>query len=119
MATANRQSRHLPAFLLLALTDGPLHGHAIRAALVEQFPGYKADAGATYRTLQALEEAGEVAFQWDTASRGPARKVYTLTPLGWERLEFWRAEMASRLGLLEIFLARLQRAKRRRKSSRR
>ncbi|MBI3486845.1 MAG: helix-turn-helix transcriptional regulator, partial [Acidobacteria bacterium] len=43
-------------------------------------PGYKADPGATYRTLQALEAAGDLAFHWDTDSRGPARKVYTLTP---------------------------------------
>ncbi len=110
MAAASRQSRHLPAFILLALAEGPLHGHAIRAALVERFPGYKADPGATYRTLQALEKAGEVAFQWDTDARGPARKVYTLTPLGWERLEYWRSEIERRRGLLEIFLDSLERA---------
>jgi PadR family transcriptional regulator, regulatory protein PadR len=111
MAATNRQSRHLPAFILLALAEGPLHGHAIRAALVERFPGYKADPGATYRTLQALEEAGEVAFHWDTDSRGPARKVYTLTPLGWERLEFWRSDIQSRLAILQIFLEHFERSK--------
>ncbi|HRB13737.1 MAG TPA: helix-turn-helix transcriptional regulator [Vicinamibacteria bacterium] len=104
MAAANRQSRHLPAFILLALKDGPLHGHAIRAALVERFPGYRADPGATYRTLQALEEAGEVAFKWDTASRGPARKVYTLTRTGWKRLEFWRSDIERKHAVLQIFL---------------
>ena len=118
MAAANRQSRHLPAFILLALMEGPLHGHAIRAALVERFPGYKADPGATYRTLQALEEAGEVAFHWDTDSRGPARKVYTLTPLGWERLEFWRSDIESRLVFLQIFLDHFKRAKPKKKTAR-
>ncbi|GLH72756.1 PadR family transcriptional regulator [Geothrix limicola] len=117
MAAANRQSRHLPAFLLLALTDGPLHGHAIRAALAERFPGHKIDPGATYRTLQALEEAGEVAFHWDTDSRGPARKVYTLTPHGWERLEFWRSDIEGRLGLLQGFLDHLRRSKARKKTA--
>jgi len=111
MATANRQSRHLSAFILLALTEGPLHGHAIRAVLLERFPGYKADPGATYRTLQALEEAGEVAFHWDTQSRGPARKVYALTPLGWERLDFWRSDIESRLAFLQTFLDHFKRAK--------
>jgi len=111
MAATSRQSRHLPAFILLVLTEGPLHGHAIRTALVERFPGYKADPGATYRTLQALEEAGEVTFQWDTDSRGPARKVYTLTPLGWERLEFWRSNIESRLVFLQTFLDHFQRSK--------
>lgn len=119
MAAANRQSRHLPAFILLALTEGPLHGHAIRAALAERFPDYKADPGATYRTLQSLEEAGEVAFHWETESRGPARKVYTLTPLGWERLEFWRSDIEGRLAILQLFLDHLKRSKSRRKTSRR
>lgn len=119
MATARRQSRHLPAFLLLALTDGPLHGHALRAALAEALPGYKADPGATYRTLQALEEAGEVVFEWDTDSRGPARKVYTLTAKGWDQLERWRGDIETRMAMLQVFLDRYQRARARRKSARR
>lgn len=118
MAITSRQSRHLPAFILLALMEGPLHGHAIRAALVERFPGYKADPGATYRTLQALEEAGEVTFHWDTDSRGPARKIYTLTPLGWERLEYWRSDIESRLGVLQIFLDHFERSRPKKKTAR-
>jgi PadR family transcriptional regulator PadR len=117
MAATNRQSRHLPAFILLSLMEGPLHGHAIRAALVERFPGYKADPGATYRTLQSLEEAGEVAFHWDTDSRGPARKVYTLTPLGWERLEFWRSDIERRLASLQIFLDHFKQSKARKNAA--
>lgn len=111
MTASSRQSRHLPAFILLALTEGPLHGHALRAVLQETLPGYKADAGATYRTLQALEEAGEVSFTWDTNSRGPARKVYTLTPAGWGQLEHWRADMEQRLAFLRIFLDRHDQAR--------
>ena len=118
MAATRRQSRHLPAFILLALMEGPLHGHAIRAALGERFPGYKADAGATYRTLQALEEAGEVTFHWDTQSRGPARKVYALTPLGWERLEAWRSDIEGRLEILQTFLGHFAQAKAKRKTVR-
>ena len=100
----HRQSRHLPAFILLVLAEGPLHGHAIRSVLVKRFHGHKADPGALYRTLQALEEAGEVTFHWDTQSRGPARKVYALTPAGWERLEYWKGEIENRLGTLRTFL---------------
>ncbi len=114
MAAANRQTRHLPAFILLELSEGPLHGHAIRTALTERFPDHKFDPGATYRTLSALEEAGEVDFHWDTDSRGPARKIYTLTPLGWERLAYWRSEMENRLAFLQDFLNRYDRAKARR-----
>ncbi|MBI3131136.1 MAG: PadR family transcriptional regulator [Acidobacteria bacterium] len=114
---APRQSRHLPAFLLLSLTEGPLHGHAIRAALAERFPGYKADPGATYRALQALEEAGDLSFEWDTDSRGPARKVYTLTDQGWAQLEAWRGDMEGRVAILQSFLEHLHRAKARRKAA--
>lgn len=106
MPSTSRQARHLPAFILLTLMDGPLHGHAIRAVLQELLPGYKADPGATYRTLQALETAGDVAFHWDTNSRGPARKVYTLTPAGWEHLGHWKADIEKKLTYLQTFLDR-------------
>ncbi|BDU70208.1 PadR family transcriptional regulator [Geothrix oryzae] len=111
MPASSRQSRHLPAFILLALAEGPLHGHAIRSELQETLPGYKADPGATYRTLQALEEAGDVTFHWDTNSRGPARKVYTLAPSGWDRLEQWKADIETRLTFLQAFLDRYDHSK--------
>lgn len=118
MSAPARQTRHLPAFLLLTLAEGPLHGHGIRAALEELLPGYKADAGATYRTLNALEETGEVTSQWETESKGPARKVYTLTPEGWAQLDRWKADIEQRLGYLQTFLERHARAKAKRKRSR-
>lgn len=108
MTPASRHSRHLPAFVLLALAEGPLHGNAIRAAMVERMPGFKVDSGAIYRTLQALESAGEVVFQWDTGGRGPARKVYRLTPEGWTRLDAWADDIRRRLGFLHAFLDRLE-----------
>ena len=111
MPAASRQSRHLPAFILLTLMDGPLHGHAIRAELHAFLPGYKADPGATYRTLKALEEAGEVTFEWDTDARGPARKVYTLTAEGWAKLEQWKADIQHRMEFLQRFLERFNKAK--------
>lgn len=104
MPATHRHGRHLPAFILLALTEGPLHGHAIRAALQERFAGFKGDPGAIYRTLQALETAGDVTAHWDTGTRGPARKIYDLTPLGWERLGLWEEDIRQRLGFLQGFL---------------
>ncbi|WP_243319539.1 helix-turn-helix transcriptional regulator [Geothrix sp. SG200] len=104
MPAAHRHARHLPAFILLALTDGPLHGHAIRGALHARFTDFKGDPGAIYRTLQALDAAGEVTAHWDTGTRGPARKIYELTPLGWERLGFWETDIRQRLGFLQGFL---------------
>ncbi len=114
MPPATRHSRHLPAFVLLALADEPRHGHAIRAALLDRIPGFAGDPGAIYRTLQALEAAGEVHFRWDTDSRGPARKVFSLTPAGWERLEFWKEDIERRLASLQAFLANFEKAREKR-----
>jgi len=99
-----RQSRHLPAFILLVLADGPCHGHAIRAALLERFPGFSPDPGSIYRALQALEEDGALSFRWDTESRGPARKVYQLTGTGWRQLDGWRDDIERRQAFLQAFM---------------
>lgn len=96
--------RHLPAFVLLAVAREPGHGAAIWARLRELLPVRGLDSGAIYRTLAGLEAAGEVAGAWDTTGPGPAKKVYALTPAGWERLDAWRDDIAYRIGLLEAFL---------------
>jgi len=108
MTAAPRHSRHLPAFILLALAHGPVHGNAIRAALTLRMPGFKVDAAAIYRALHALEVAGDVVFHWDTDIPGPARKVYQLTPGGWRRLDAWEADIRMRLGFLQAFLEDLE-----------
>jgi len=113
MTPAPRHARHLPAFILLVLAQGPLHGKAIRLALLETLPGFKVDAGAVYRTLSRLEEEGQVDFEWNTETRGPARKIYRLTGAGWERLDFWEDDIRRRLGFLNAFLATLQRVRKR------
>jgi DNA-binding PadR family transcriptional regulator len=114
MTASPRQARHLPAFILLVLAERALHGNAIRAALLERLPGLKADVGAVYRTLQGLEADGCVAGRWDTEGRGPARKIYELTPAGWERLDFWEEDIRMRLGFLNAFLETLAAVRKRR-----
>lgn len=96
--------RHLPAFLLLALAQAPGHGAALFARLGEILPLVNLDSGAVYRTLAALEADGEVAGTWDTTGRGPAKKIYHITPHGWERLDYWREDIAYRVRLLTTFL---------------
>jgi len=96
--------RHLPAFLLLALAQAPGHGAALFARLGEILPLMNLDSGAVYRTLASLEADGEVAGTWDTSGRGPAKKIYHITAVGWKRLDFWREDIAYRVRLLETFL---------------
>ena len=96
--------RHLPAFILLTLAQGPGYGAAILARMREILPLPSLDSGAVYRTLGALETDGEIEGEWDTSGRGPAKKIYRLTPTGWERLDFWRQDIEYRVALLNTFL---------------
>jgi len=101
-----QQYRHLPAFILLALADGPMHGGGIYTAITANMPNLNADSGAVYRTLQKLELEGEVEFNWDTSNSGPARKVYQLTDGGWAKLALWKGEIESRVANLNYFLSK-------------
>lgn len=114
MPKQRRQTRHLPAFILLVLAEEPLHGGAIHSVLLDRLPGFKADTGAIYRALQGLEAEGELSAAWDTDKRGPARKVYSLTAHGRERLAAWKDDIERRRKVLGAFLeayARLPRPK--------
>jgi len=103
-----QQYRHMPAFILLALAEGPIHGGAIHTVLAERMPLYKPDTSAIYRTLQQLELDGEVVSEWDTSKSGPARKQYQLTGAGWKKLEYWREDIEMRIANLQYFLTTYQ-----------
>ena len=100
-----RQTRHLPAFILLVLAQQPRHGGAIHEALIQRLPALKLDTGAVYRSLKALEAAGELSSAWDTSPPGPARKIYHMTAKGWDRLDSWKIEIEARREILSHFLA--------------
>ncbi len=108
-----QQSRHVPAFVLLALAEKPLHGGAILTTLSERIPRFTPDSAAIYRTLQQCEDDGEVASEWDTSGKGPARKLYRLTKVGWKRLDAWRDEIESRVDVLNYFLTTYEAIRRR------
>jgi DNA-binding PadR family transcriptional regulator len=99
-----QQSRHLPAFILLLVAETPAHGGAIQTSLQTKLPTLKADSAAIYRALQRLEQAGELRAEWDVSQSGPPRKIYRITPAGWERLRFWREDVEQRLRNLTFFV---------------
>ena len=104
MTSKHRQSRHLPAFILLLLAENPMHGGALQSALNARLPALKADSAAVYRTLQQLEKEGEVLSAWDTSGSGPAIRIYRLTQAGWQKLEFWLEDIEQRIGNLQHFV---------------
>lgn len=105
MSSKKRQTyRHLPAFILLTLAQGEGHGGAIHTSLGHSLPHFHTDTGAVYRVLQQLEDDGSVTSVWDTTESGPARKIYHITPAGWDKLGEWEQDIESRLANLNYFL---------------
>lgn len=100
----HRQSRHLHAFILVLLGRRAVHGGGIFTELSETLPVLKVDSAAVYRSLQRLEQAGEVVADWDTSQPGPARKIYRLTSAGWAKLDYWKEEIEDRIQALTFFL---------------
>jgi DNA-binding PadR family transcriptional regulator len=82
--------------ILLALSDGPLHGYAIMQA-VEESSGAAMGPGTIYGSLQRMEEGGlvkEVATAADDR-----RRMFTLRPAGRAALQA-EAERLARLAAL-------------------
>lgn len=79
------------------LAKEPSHGYELRARLSEALGplGEALNAGQIYVTLGRLEKAGHVICE---RSEGlpdrPARKMYSLTPAGQERVASWVAEVS-------------------------
>jgi poly-beta-hydroxybutyrate-responsive repressor len=82
--------------ILVALADESMHGYRLHQRLGEGpvFGGRAPDSTGLYRALKTLEKRGLVTSSWDLGERGPARRLYTLTPAGSECLERWTATLA-------------------------
>ncbi|MGH9164370.1 MAG: helix-turn-helix transcriptional regulator, partial [Acidimicrobiales bacterium] len=73
-----------PAILLL-LKERESHGYELVSRLGEL--GFDVpDFGGLYRSLRTMEDEGVVSSHWGTPARGPARRVYAITPEGERQL---------------------------------
>ncbi|WP_430591733.1 PadR family transcriptional regulator [Humidisolicoccus flavus] len=79
-----------PTAVLAVLSEGALHGYGIVLALDARGLG-RPLGGSLYPLLGTLETEGAVEAVWNEGESGPGRRVYTLTPLGRQRLESERA----------------------------
>ncbi|HLK13898.1 MAG TPA: helix-turn-helix transcriptional regulator [Fimbriimonadaceae bacterium] len=83
----------LEALILGALRDEPLHGYRIALSIRERSAdALKLGDNQVYPTLHRLEHEGLVVAEWHQQTGKPARKVYSLTPVGTARLEELRKE---------------------------
>jgi DNA-binding PadR family transcriptional regulator len=100
-----RKPLSLPVIhILLALTDGALHGYAIKQSVEEHTGGVlRLGPGTLYEAIQRLQN--DLLIQEDVArgddppdGQKAQRRYYSLTPRGWEVL---RAELRQLDVLLE------------------
>ena len=97
--------RFVEPCILLALAQDPAHGYELRSRLRQSgISESSVDTGNLYRTLRLMEAAGLVESTWDTARGGPARREYSLTPLGGETLRDWARAIRGRRDDLGVFL---------------
>lgn len=85
--TDDLRSRSLlrPAILLL-LKERESHGYELVSRLTDL--GFEVpDFGGLYRALRSMEDEGLVSSHWGTPARGPARRVYGITPGGDQQLK--------------------------------
>src|SRR5215475_4122363 len=87
---------HLETMVLSTLERGEAHGLEILRRLEEAGCGLlRLKEGSLYPALYRLEEAGEVAAEWEPephGRRGGRRRLYRLTDKGTRRLAEGRAE---------------------------
>ena len=74
--------------LLLYLRNWNAHGYELLQKLT-QFGLHSIDQGNFYRILRQLEKDELVSSQWDTTSKGPAKRIYSITAAGEEYLNIW------------------------------
>jgi poly-beta-hydroxybutyrate-responsive repressor len=91
--------------LLVLLRDNEAHGYELLEDLkpfgFEQNP---VDSSTVYRFLRGLEERGFVTSRWDTASSGPARRLYQITEKGHGYLAWWVDDLRETDRVLHHFL---------------
>jgi len=104
-------SRLIEPVVLLLIRDNPgIHGYDLLAGLEKlAMTDSEMDAGAVYRTLRQLEANGMVVSNWDTSGNGPARRLYSLTPAGFEHLSDWALLIEKRKREMERFLSAFER----------
>lgn len=104
-----RVERFIQPCLLLLLHEKPSHGYELLERLNDfgfeyNFPG----TGAVYRNLRSMEDDGLVSSDWDVVQSGPARRLYSLTPVGVDAIHVWAAHARGRVEALERFLSRYE-----------
>lgn len=96
---------YLRPCLLLLVAEGTSHGYDLLDGVRALGLG-KVDPGGLYRCLRAMDEDGLVRSSWEPSSRGPARRIYTLTEEGRDWLHALAGSLAEIHRVLSLFRRR-------------
>ncbi len=105
----------LKLLLLLLIREEPSHGYDL-ASKLETF-GYfiqgRSGMGPIYRLLRELEMEGLIISSWETPTGmgGPARRIYTITPLGEQTLALWIKELIELRDFIDTLLRKYEERK--------
>jgi len=107
-AVRARIERYHEPGLLLLLRERPRHGYELIEMLPEVAGGERVDVGNLYRFLRRLEGDGIVESEWHGDLPGPAKRTYSLTPVGERLLEQWADALRDSRGHISAFLDRYE-----------
>lgn len=102
--SAGRVHGFVQPWLLLLLLQKPCHGYELMERLEQDEEVPCADPGLLYRTLRQMEDEGLVNSTWETEGRGPARRLYEVTPAGVDHLHAWAVRIRRTRKRLDRFL---------------
>ena len=98
----------LPVLVLHLLAGGPEHGFGLMQRIDEVCSGLlAANTNTIYPLLRRLEERGFIDGVWDHPTKR-ARRIYSITPAGRERLARIKANMLPYLDYLTAAVDRLR-----------
>lgn len=92
-------------WILLMLLRKPGHGYELMERLAGEEDLPDAEPGLLYPMLRRMEQKGLLRSTWDTEGKGPARRLYEITPDGVEYLHLWAENIHRTRRRLDRFLA--------------
>jgi PadR family transcriptional regulator, regulatory protein PadR len=97
-----RPKNWLVPVVLVILRECTTYGYELMQRTVEL--GFEAmNPGTLYRTLRKMEQDGLCKSAWETASEGPARRMYSITAAGEAYLDLWVKSLEQYQRTMEAF----------------
>ena len=102
--------------VLVILREYTTYGYELMERTLQL--GFEAmNPGTLYRTLRKMEQDGLCDSEWETASAGPARRMYSITNAGEAYLDLWVKSLEQYQSTMDAFFQAYRRRRRSRTRS--